>query len=160
MANHNEGLALDLDLFDETKSGYVPEHRQKKKIEAPKLITPKTVSPEIEKSDAAASRKASAIAALVALIFLLTLGSIVYSGVCLADRKYELNELKNELEAVQSENVILQVQFNSLMSKDKVEDYAITKLGMVKKESYQISYFDMTGEDTAVSEAAVEKSEN
>ena len=33
MANRNDGLALDLDLFDNTKNGYVPVERKKKKIE-------------------------------------------------------------------------------------------------------------------------------
>ena len=39
------------------------------------------------------------------------------------------------------------MQFNSLMSMDKIEEYAQTKLGMVKRESYQVRYFDMSEDD-------------
>lgn len=160
MANRNEELALDLDLFDNSKNGYVPEQRKKKKIEAPKLLPRKTVSPDEAKRQAAISRKNALIVSTVAMAFLLIVGSLVYSRVCLYDYQYKLNEARNQLEAVESENVRLQVKFNSMMSKDKVEDYALTKLGMVKKESYQISYFDMTEEDSVEAERTEQKSEN
>lgn len=160
MANYNDELALDLDLFDNTKSGYVPEQKKKKKLEVPKLLPRKTVSPNEARQQATISRKKALMVSVIAMTFLLVVGSLVFSRVRLYDYKYELNEAKSQLEAVESENVRLQVKFNSLMSKDKVEDYALTKLGMVKKESYQISYFDMTEEDTGAAERTEQKSEN
>lgn len=42
------------------------------------------------------------------------------------------------------------MQLNSLASLDKVEDYAINKLGMVKQESYQVEYIDLAMDDKVV----------
>lgn len=161
MANRSEDLALDLDLFDVTKSGYVPEHKEKrKKFEAPKLVPLKTVSSEEARRQAKVSRLAALRVGVLALISFIIIGSMVYGVAKFNDKQYELQQLKNQLEAAESENVVLRVKFNSIMSKDKVEDYALTKLGMVKQESYQISYFDMAEEEPKVTERVEQKSEN
>lgn len=147
MANLNDGLALDLDLFDNTKNGYVPVERKKKKIEAPKLIQSKPISFEQAQMEIKASRIAALRAGVIAIVALLILGSLIYSRVMLTNYQSELADQKAALKTEQSENVRLQMQFNSLMSMDKIEEYAQTKLGMVKRESYQVRYFDMSEDD-------------
>ena len=147
MANLNDGLALDLDLFDSTKNGYVPVERKKKKIEAPKLIQSKPISFEQAQTEIKASRIAALRAGVIAIVALLILGSLIYSRVMLTNYQSELADQKAALKTEQSENVRLQMQFNSLMSMDKIEEYAQTKLGMVKRESYQVRYFDMSEDD-------------
>ena len=147
MANLNDGLALDLDLFDNTKNGYVPVERKKKKIEAPKLIQSKPISFEQAQTEIKASRIAALRAGVIAIVPLLILGSLIYSRVMLTNYQSELADQKAALKTEQSENVRLQMQFNSLMSMDKIEEYAQTKLGMVKRESYQVRYFDMSEAD-------------
>lgn len=147
MANLNDGLALDLDLFDNTKNGYVPVERKKKKIEAPKLIQSKPISFEQAQAEIKASRIAALRAGVIAIVALLILGSLIYSRVMLTNYQSELADQKAALKTEQSENVRLQMQFNSLMSMDKIEEYAQTKLGMVKRESYQVRYFDMSEDD-------------
>ena len=147
MANLNDGLALDLDLFDNTKNGYVPVERKKKKIEAPKLIQSKPISFEQAQTEIKASRIAALRAGGIAIVALLILGSLIYSRVMLTNYQSELADQKAALKTEQSENVRLQMQFNSLMSMDKIEEYAQTKLGMVKRESYQVRYFDMSEDD-------------
>ena len=147
MANLNDGLALDLDLFDNTKNGYVPVERKKKKIEAPKLIQSKPISFEQAQTEIKASRIAALRAGVIAIVALLILGSLIYSRVMLTNYQSELADQKAALKTEQSENVRLQIQFNSLMSMDKIEEYAQTKLGMVKRESYQVRYFDMSEDD-------------
>lgn len=147
MANRNDGLALDLDLFDNTKNGYTPAERKKKKIQAPKVIQSKTISFEQAQTEIRASRIAAIKAVVIALAALLILGSLIYSRVMLTNYQSELADQKVALKTAQSENVKLQMQFNSLMSKDKIEEYAQTELGMVKRESYQVRYFDMTEDD-------------
>lgn len=149
MANRNDGLALDLDLFDNTKNGYVPVERKKKKIQTPKVISSKPISIEQAKTEIKASRMAALKAGIIAIVALVILGSLIYSRVMLANCQSELADQKAALKTAQSENVRLQMQFNSLMSMDKIDEYAQTKLGMVKKESYQVRYFDMTDDDTA-----------
>ena len=147
MANLNDGLALDLDLFDNTKNGYVPVERKKKKIEAPKLIQSKPISFEQAQTEIKASRIAALRAGVIAIVALLILGSLIYRRVMLTNYQSELADQKAALKTEQSENVRLQMQFNSLMSMDKIEEYAQTKLGMVKRESYQVRYFDMSEDD-------------
>lgn len=147
MANLNDGLALDLDLFDNTKNGYVPVERKKKKIEAPKLIQSKPISFEQAQTEIKASRIAALRAGVIAIVALLILGSLIYSRVMLTNYQSELADQKAALKTEQSENVRLQMHFNSLMSMDKIEEYAQTKLGMVKRESYQVRYFDMSEDD-------------
>ena len=147
MANLNDGLALDLDLFDNTKNGYVPVERKKKKIEAPKLIQSKPISFEQAQTEIKASRIAALRAGVIAIVALLILGSLIYGRVMLTNYQSELADQKAALKTEQSENVRLQMQFNSLMSMDKIEEYAQTKLGMVKRESYQVRYFDMSEDD-------------
>ena len=147
MANLNDGLALDLDLFDNTKNGYVPVERKKKKIEAPKLIQSKPISFEQAQTEIKASRIAALRAGIIAIVALLILGSLIYSRVMLTNYQSELADQKAALKTEQRENVRLQMQFNSLMSMDKIEEYAQTKLGMVKRENYQVRYFDMSEDD-------------
>ena len=147
MANRNDGLALDLDLFDNTKNGYVPVERKKKKIEIPTVINPKPISFEQAKTEVRASRIAALRAGIIAIAALLILGSLIYSRVMLTNYQSELADERTALKTAQSENVRLQMQFNSLMSMDKIEEYAQTKLGMVKRESYHVRYFDMSEDD-------------
>lgn len=156
MANLDEGLALDLDLFDNTKNGYVPVERKKKKFEAPKLIQTKPISFEQAQSEIKASRIAALRAGVIAIAALLILGSLIYSRVMLTNYQSELADQRTALKAAQSENIRLQMQFNSLMSMDKIEEYAQTKLGMVKRESYQVRYFDMSEDDNEAKTAQKE----
>lgn len=74
----------------------------------------------------------------------------------LTNYQSELADQRTALKAAQSENIRLQMQFNSLMSMDKIEEYAQTKLGMVKRESYQVRYFDMSEDDNEVKTAQKE----
>lgn len=144
MAVKDETLALDLDLFDNTKNGYVPAERKKKKAQKPKLVQPKPVSRKQVESEVRASRVAAARVCAVALFALIILGSLIYSRVVLTNCKSELYKQNQILETAQSENVRLNMKFNSMMSMDKIEEYAQSQLGMVKKESYQVRYFDMS----------------
>lgn len=144
MANRNDGLALDLDLFDDSKNGYVPVEHKKKKFDIPTVINSKPISFEQAQTEIRASRIAALRAGVIAIVALLILGSLIYSRVMLTNYQSELADRRSELKIAQSENVRLQMQFNSLMSMDKIEDYAQAKLGMVKRESYQVRYFDMS----------------
>ncbi len=141
MADNN--FAVDLDLFDVQKSGYVPEEAPKRKIQKPKLVIKPENIAEI-KSDAKESRKMAARACAFALVALMFIGSLIFCRVELTGLQLRLNEAQSELKIAEAENVSLQMKYNSMMSVDKIEEYAQSKLGMVKRESYQISYFDIS----------------
>lgn len=150
MAEKNDSLALDLDLFDNTKNGYIPVEKERKRIQTPKLLEPKTKTKAQVENEVKASRVAAAKACAVALVMLVVLGSLIFSRVQLSEKQAVLKQANTELSTSQSENIRLQMQFNSMMSMDKVEEYAQSKLGMVKRESYQISYFDISSSDGAI----------
>ena len=65
----------------------------------------------------------------------------------LTNYQSELADQKAALQTAQSENVRLQMKFNSIMSIDNIDEYAQTKLGMVKRENYQIRYFDLAEDE-------------
>jgi len=149
VADMNENLALDLDLFDNTKNGYVPEAKKRKKLEVPELFAVKPATQSDIQAEIKSSRRAALKTSVVALAFLIILGSFIYGRVVLTEYQMQLNEQKQVLELAQSENVRLQMKFNSMMSMDKIEEYAQSELGMVKRENYQVSYFDISSEDGA-----------
>lgn len=64
-----------------------------------------------------------------------------------------LNEIKtvqNDIKIATGENVRLKAELSSLVASDKIENYAENVLGMVKAESYQISYIDLSEGDEIV----------
>ena len=148
MAN-NEMLALDLDLFDVQKNAYVPQETPKKRIQKPKLLETKPVSRMQTAQEARESTKMAIRACAFALTMFLTIGAIIVCHVQLTNLQIDLTKKQNELSVVESENISLKMKYNSMMSMDKIEEYAQSKLGMVKRESYQVEYFDISDESGA-----------
>ena len=63
----------------------------------------------------------------------------------------EAATLRNKISVAESENVRLTMQLSSAFSREKVEAYAVSQLGMCKLERYQIHYFsDRDGSDKVV----------
>ena len=148
MAN-NEMLALDLDLFDVQKNAYVPQETPKKRIQKPKLLETKPVSRMQTAQEARESTKMAIRACAFALTMFLTIGAIIVCHVQLTNLQIDLTKKQNELSVVESENISLKMKYNSMMSMDKIEEYAQSELGMVKRESYQVEYFDISAESGA-----------
>ena len=148
MAN-NEILALDLDLFDVQKNAYVPQETPKKRIQKPKLLETKPVSRMQSAQEARESTKMAIRACAFALTMFLTIGAIIVCHVQLTNLQIDLTAKQNELSVVESENISLKMKYNSMMSMDKIEEYAQSELGMVKRESYQVEYFDISDESGA-----------
>lgn len=148
MAN-NEMLALDLDLFDVQKNAYVPQETPKKRIQRPKLLETKPVSRMQTAQEARESTKMAIRACAFALTMFLTIGAIIVCHVQLTNLQIDLTKKQNELSVIESENISLKMKYNSMMSMDKIEEYAQSELGMVKRESYQVEYFDISDESGA-----------
>lgn len=62
----------------------------------------------------------------------------------------QISSLEKKLDVAQGETVRLNAELNSKISNDKIEAYAEDVLGMVKAESYQISYIDLSDGDEVV----------
>ncbi len=62
----------------------------------------------------------------------------------------EIAGVQRDIEIAEGENVRLNAELSSMISSDKIENYAENVLGMVKAESYQISYIDLSEGDEIV----------
>lgn len=83
----------------------------------------------------------------VAGVLLCFIGVIIFSRVQLDEVSRNINKKQSELSVLQSNNTSLEMQLNSMVSLDKVEDYAKNQLGMVKQEGYQVEYVNLSGSD-------------
>ena len=72
----------------------------------------------------------------------------------------EIASLQNEVSIAEGETVRLNAELNSMVDTEKVIEYAETKLGMVKAESYQITYINLSQGDEFVVAGDKKVSEN
>ncbi len=62
----------------------------------------------------------------------------------------EIASVQSDIKIAQGENVRLNAELNSMIASDRIEEYAENELGMVKAESYQINYIDLSEGDEIV----------
>ena len=62
----------------------------------------------------------------------------------------EISAVQKDIDIAHAENVRLNAELSSMIATDKIEDYAVNVLGMVKAESYQINYIDLSEGDEIV----------
>lgn len=62
----------------------------------------------------------------------------------------EISSVQSDIEIAEGERVRLNAELSSMISSDKIENYAENVLGMVKAESYQVSYVDLSEGDEIV----------
>ena len=72
----------------------------------------------------------------------------------------EIASLQKEVSIAEGETVRLNAELNSMVDTEKVIEYAETKLGMVKAESYQITYINLSQGDEFVVSGDKEVSQN
>lgn len=89
------------------------------------------------------------VMAVAAVMCAMWMGLLVMQAQCetISSRIADLNE---KIDIADGEYVRLTAELNSKMSSEKIEDYAVNKLGMVKAESYQIDYIDLSEGDKVV----------
>ena len=82
-----------------------------------------------------------------AFILLGFVGLVIFSRVQLDEISRDISNTQSKMNVLQSENTRLEMQLNSMVSLDKVDDYAQNTLGMVKQEGYQVEYINLSGSD-------------
>lgn len=141
MATNN--LAYDFDLFDNSvnrKSAAAP------KVDAPvkpHAVPKKPRSRADLKSEAQYTRRQAVKIALVSLLLLVFLGSSVYCRAVVMDLDAKKQEIQTTIKEAQSENVRLRSAVDSMYSIDNISAYAEKNLGMIKKDGYQINYYEV-----------------
>lgn len=152
MTEYNRSEAYDLNLFGtDMLSSAAPA------VEAPET---EKVKKTVAKPDAeaVARAKAESVAetkqAIKVLAVILVMFSL-FSGVLAArltvyDLKAQAAQKEIELNEAKSENVRLNMALNALMSREKVEEYAVNVLGMQRIQRYQIHYLEDRDGDRVV----------
>ncbi len=139
----NNNLAYDFDLFDNSinrKSAAAP------KIETPvkPYVVPKKPRSRSQlKKEAQYSRRQAVKIALVSLLLLAFLGSSVYCRAVVMELDSKKQSLQTEITEAQSENVRLRSTVESMYSIVNISAYAEKNLGMIKKDGYQINYYEV-----------------
>lgn len=101
-----------------------------------------------EESRAVAVQTLRVLSATIAIM--LFVGTYIFGTLKLDEINHDIAKVQSQIKVADSENTRLKMQLNSLASLDKVEDYAINKLGMVKQEGYQVEYIDLALDDKVV----------
>ncbi len=107
----------------------------------------KTVARQSQKT--AVSQGLKKAIACMCFLFALTIGALFMNAEC--DRlDSQIASLEKDISIAEGETVRLNAELNSMVDTEKVIEYAETKLGMVKAESYQITYIDLSQGDEFV----------
>ena len=163
MATYRSSAAYDLSLF-EPQVIEQPKRVQKTapakpaKKAMPKVQQRITTAVEVNGMSQTVERQATSVKVnklAKQLIVCFVVGCLSFLGLLVMDSK--INALDKQIASVESkidiqegEAVRLNAELSSKISSDKIESYAENVLGMVKAESYQISYIDLSEGDEIV----------
>ncbi len=140
MTEYNRSEAYDLSLFEE----------------ATELAPQRQVRPAVKKATQTKSQPKTDVKKLLAVfaaaaVLLGLFGGIIAMRISLESLTSETARLKNAISVAESENIRLSMKVSSEFSREKVEAFAVSQLGMCKLERYQIHYFsDRDDEDRVV----------
>ena len=88
--------------------------------------------------------------ALVCIAAFIMLSLLIYQRAQLASLNMDKVRAEEQLSKAKSETVRLEALFNSKVSVENVEEYAKKELGMVKRSSYQVHFFENDNDDEIV----------
>ncbi len=145
MTEYNRSEALDLSFYD------LPA--LKPEIQEPVRETPVQKKPQTAaqiRSESVASALRAVKLFFVSAVLVLLFGSVLFSKISLVTLERDAEEWATKIREAKSENTRLVMQLNSAVSLDKVDEYAVSVLGMHKLERYQIHYFGNTDGDEVV----------
>ncbi len=152
MTEYNRSEAYDLNLIDidimsSTAPAVETPEKEKTKIQQPDAQEVARVRAE----SVAEAKHALKVLAVILVMFSLLTG-VIGARLAVYDLKYKAAEIRVALDEAKSENVRLNMTLDALMSREKVEEYAVNVLGMQKIQRYQIRYLEgMDGDRVVVS---------
>lgn len=141
MAYMNENIAYDLDRF--SSAAPKKEKTVQQPVQRPTLVKPQRKSEQELRAERRFNLiKIAKFVAVAAVCFGFIASNINYR-VQINELNGAIVSLDKELNEKRSENTRLNMALNSKISLENVQDYAENVLGMVKRERYQIVYFDL-----------------
>lgn len=149
MADYNRSEAYDLSLFAapvrKNDAWETPTRRSQK----PHLVKSQKSAEQIRKESIASAIHTLKIF-VVAITLLVLFGAVLFSRITIAALEKESLQIASQIKDAESENTRLVMQLNSSVSREKVDEYAVSVLGMQKVERYQIHYFENRDGDKVV----------
>ncbi len=163
MATYRSSAAYDLSLFEpqvieQPKRVQQPNTKKPVKKASPKTQAKISTVVEMNGMSQTVERKATSVKVnklTKQLMICFVAGCLCFLGLLVMDSKInaldkQISSVESKLEIQEGEAVRLNAELSSKISSDKIENYAENVLGMVKAESYQISYIDLSEGDEIV----------
>lgn len=157
MANKNYNMydGIDFTMFEPKASSYERNAaRQIKPTKVPSAEKPKMELVSKPKKTGAQLKREMHLGALqsakiiaISVFLLAMLSGLLYGRMKVDELDRQISSVQTKISTAQSENVRLNMKLDSMISLENVEQYAQENLGMVKMESYQIEYIDLSGND-------------
>lgn len=126
---------------------YVPQSKNNPQIKL--LEKPKKSAAQLREQSRADTVKIFKIIA-IALAAFTVFALAIYSRVQLDEINRDISAVENKIKLLNDDAIKLTNELNSVVSIDKVEDYAANVLGMVKIQDYQVVYVDRSDTDSVV----------
>jgi len=130
------------------RPGQRPGQRQAPKT--PKLVPNKPKPREQVIAELVAGAKRAVTIFILSAIVLTMFGILLQRRAESVKLDTQLAQLNAKVEVAESDRVSLEAKFNSLISIQKVEEYAQNELGMVKRQRYQKIELEPDGSDGVV----------
>lgn len=144
-------IKFDLDLFDEGTSA--PKPIPSRKTEPEQRVHLVKDSPYVILQKQKIRERRSFLSSLVIISVALLLTAVVSSFICLGayinNYDHKTAALQAELDIAESQNIILNIKKDSMVSFDSVRQSAEEK-GMIQRDRYQVTYFELSQGDYGV----------
>ncbi len=144
-------ILFDLDLFDEGTSA--PKPVPNKKTEPRPKVRVLEDTPHIRKEKLVINERRSNLSAVAIVCIALVLTAVASSFVCLGayinNYDHKTQTLQAELDIAESQNIILNIKKDSMVSFESVRQSAEEK-GMIQRDRYQVTYFELSQGDYGV----------
>lgn len=158
MANYSKYSDVDFSRFEPRASAYsqnaarkiaeMPPFEQTPQKPKMELVRRKKKSVKQAREEMRANGFRAAAILCISLVFLGMFAALLYSRLRVDELTREVDSAAADLEIAQAETVRLNAALDSMISLEKVENYAKNDLGMTKVEGYQIEYIDLSGADS------------
>lgn len=144
-------IVFDLDLFDEGTSAPKPVPQKKEKPRERIRVLEDTPQVRRERSHIQERRNLRSTIAIisVALVLATVAGSFIFLGAYINNYDHRIAAVQEELDIAESQNIILNIKKDSMVSFDSVRQSAEEK-GMIQRDRYQVTYFELAQEDYGV----------
>ena len=120
----------------------------------PKIVRPARKTQAQMRAEAAGVRRRIFSIVAISVLLLALFGFRISLGATLNEKTKQLSDIQNEISVQKSESVYLNNKLNEMVNLQTVEDVAVHKLHMVKKESSQINYI-VVGNSSNVTDGEV-----